>query len=169
MFALLSLLGPFLVLSPLIALALVGLRNGDLAGDPSVSARVEPMPGGAWVELRVENTGPDIALVGARIGRLPRLAGQAPRRGAGRSRSVRLADQIIGTVGPEDAESLWLFAEGSVRRRQIVATVGLPGRLRVHRIALQTLAAEDDRLSGSARSRANRRRAARAGSTAPGS
>lgn len=133
---LLTLLAMAVVLSSFAALAIRGLRDGDLAEDPTVAVGLERTPAGAWIEVRIDNPSPEVALVGAQVARASRLAGKGWHRGAGRSRRVRLQDQTLAAVEPHGSETLWLFADGDPRRRRLVATVGLPGRLRVHRVAL---------------------------------
>jgi hypothetical protein len=119
-----------------------GFRNGDVASDARVRARVpadaDPLPAGGWVEVTITNPLPATALVGLalRRPRFARLSGDYERRTGRRRVRLTLADQVLGTVAPEATALFWLWADDDHRRLRLLVAIGTPGRLRLHRLPL---------------------------------
>jgi hypothetical protein len=156
-------MSPLIIVVLAVALATVliawlirrGFRDGDIESDVAVRARAlvparphvgSGVPGqgrtgaGAWIEVTVTNPSQAIALVGLslRRSRVPELLASGPgRRGPGPRTRLRLADQVLGTVCADEAERFWLWADPDRRRLMVHAAVGTPGRLRLHRVAVQ--------------------------------
>ena len=124
-----------------------GLADGDVPGDATVRIS-ELVPGwhpiDGWVEVEVDNPGADTALVGLALRRRapwPQWArGPVARRTLGPRFRVDLGrTQALGAVPAGDSQrfALTLGHAARAERTQLVALVGLPGRLRLHRIDLQ--------------------------------
>jgi hypothetical protein len=127
-----------------------GLADGDCDSDPVVHAQLARSESadtrGRWTQAVVTNPSASTALIALSVRRArwrDLAAATAERGAAGRRFRVRLAEQTVGAVPAGERREFWLWAEGDARRLQLVAAVGTPGRLRLHRIPLRVAAAGD--------------------------
>jgi hypothetical protein len=149
--SLLCLLGIALVSALTIAeLIRRGLADGDCHSDAVVQARLTAPEvadtRGRWTQAVVTNPSASTALIAlsVRRARWGDLAAATVQRGAaGRRFRLRLAEQSMGAVPAGERREFWLWADGDARRLQLVAAVGTPGRLRLHRIPLRVAAHGD--------------------------
>ena len=121
-----------------------GLADGDRHFDAVVQAWLTTSEGaqirGRWTQAVVTNPSASTALIALSVRRArwgDWAAASVERGAAGRRFRLRLAEQTVGAVPAGERREFWLWAEGDARRLQLVAAVGTPGRLRLHRIPLR--------------------------------
>lgn len=118
-----------------------GFRDGDQASDPQL--RVLGVSGdlhglGTWVDVELENDGPSTALVAVglrRRRRWLRASREVSRRAAPRGLRLRLTDEhAVGAVSAGQTTWFRLDAPAAASGVRIVAAIGTPGRMRLHRV-----------------------------------